>query len=214
MAMYWAITLLSLAIASAMVAWYAPVETTMGLMQKIFYLHLPAAMCMFAACFGVFIGGVGYIWQRSERWSELAFACAEVAVVLSAIVLVTGMIWGHHAWGHWWTWSPRLTFSLILWLLYVAYVVLYKTLPRGNKRAMMCALYGVIAFIDVPLVYLSVKLLPDIHPSDVQLAPAMRQTVLVCMIPVALIGLGVIAARLQRTPATGEAMPSRGVRAA
>ena len=192
MTVYWAICIATLAIAGGMVAGYAPVEATMGPVQKIFYLHLPVAVCMFAACIGVFIAAIGYIWQRHERWDHLSLAFAEVSVILASIVLVTGMIWGHHAWGHWWTWSPRLTFSLILWLLYFVYLMLHRSLQPGHRRAMICAMYGIVAFIDVPLVYLSVKLLPDIHPSDAVDALGLADMLLVCFVPVLLITAGYV----------------------
>lgn len=162
----------------------------MGTAQKILYLHLPSALVMFGACLGVFIGGIGYIWQRQGRWEDLGRVSAELAVILSAIVLVTGMVWGHYAWGQWWTWSPRLTFSLILWLLYVAYLVLHRSLPAGNRRALVCALYGIVAFLDVPLVYLSTTLIPDVHPAGVQLEPRMQLTLLACLLPVAMLSAG------------------------
>lgn len=199
MTAYWAICIVTLVIAGGMVAGYAPVEATMGPVQKIFYLHLPVAVCMFGGCIGVFVAAIGYIWQRHERWDHLSLAFAEVSVMLASIVLVTGMIWGHHAWGHWWTWSPRLTFSLILWLLYFVYLMLHRSLQPGHRRAMICAMYGIVAFIDVPLVYLSVKLLPDIHPSDVQLAPAMRTTLLVCFVPALLITAGYVLDRYRHS---------------
>ena len=119
-------------------------------------------------------------------WDDLAAAAAKVAVLLCSGVLITGMIWGRAAWGQWWTWSPRLTFSLILWLLYAVYLVLRSSIESGQRRAVVAAVYGLTAFLDVPLVWLSARLLPDIHPSSVQLAGPMKLTLLAWFVPVTL----------------------------
>lgn len=175
---YWALTGLALAATAGMALFYAPVEATMGPIQKIFYLHMPAAINTFVAAGVVFAASLAYVWNRSTRADALADAAARVTVLSCSIVLVTGMWWARTAWGHWWSWSPRLTFSLILWLLFVVYIALRPAIESQQRRALVCAVYGIIAFLDVPLVYLSVKLLPDIHPSEITLDPAMRHTLL------------------------------------
>lgn len=192
---YWAITFASFVAAGAMVIWYAPREATMGIIQKVFYLHLPAAIATLLACMLTFIAGIGHLAQRRAWWDDLGSASARVAVQLCAVVLLTGMIWGRSAWGQWWTWSPRLTFTLLLFLLYVVYMVIRASVDPGPRRAMICAVYGIIAFLDVPLVYLSTKLMPDIHPSSIQLAAPMKLTLLACMGPVLLLSGGLVAAR-------------------
>ncbi len=197
---YWLVTASLFAGAVVMVFVWTPTEQTMGVVQKIFYLHLPVAINTFAACMVTFIASIGYLWQRRQVWDDLAVSSAKVAVLLCSIVLLTGMIWGHSAWGQWWTWSPRLTFSLVLWLLYVAYLVIRPSIESRQRRALVSAVYGVVAFLDVPLVYLSVKLMPDIHPSSIGLAPEMKTTLLFCFLPVTMLAVGLIAARyrLQR----------------
>ncbi|MCC6676424.1 MAG: cytochrome c biogenesis protein CcsA [Phycisphaerales bacterium] len=193
--MFWTITLLLLALAGGLLAVYAPTEATMGEVQKIFYLHLPVALNMFLACSVVFVGSVGYAWQRRPAWDDLAQAGAQVAVLLCSVTLITGMIWGRSAWGHWWTWSPRLTFSLMLWLLYVVYLMIRPSIESPQRRALVSAVYGMVAFVDVPLVYLSTKLLPDIHPSGVDLDPAMWVTLIAWSIPITMLTAGLIHAR-------------------
>lgn len=195
---YWLVALALAVAALGLGAAYAPTEATMGPVQKIFYVHLPAATLMFAACAGVFVAGLGYAWQRSDRWEDLGLAAAEAAAVLGAVVLLTGMAWARRAWGHWWTWSPRLTFSLVLWVLYGSYVLLHRSMAPGPRRALACALYGMIAFLDVPLVYLSTKLLPDVHPAEVRLDPRMRATLAVCFVPAVLLTAGLVHARYRR----------------
>lgn len=148
----------------------------------IFYLHLPAAINTFGAAFVVFVAGIGYFGSRRRCWEDLAIAAGQVAVLQGSIVLLSGMLWARIAWGAWWLWSPRLTFSLILWLLYVVNLALRPLIANPARRAVVGAIYGIVAFLDVPLVYLSVKLLPDIHPSSVDLTPEMRWVLLVCLI--------------------------------
>jgi heme exporter protein C len=184
--------------AIAMLALYTPTEATMGPIQKIFYVHLPSAIATFLACLVCFIASIGYAWQRDAKWDRLAEAAARVAVVLCTIVLLTGMIWGRSAWGQWWTWSPRLTFSLVLWLLYVVYLMIRASIESPQRRAIIAAVYAIIAFLDVPLVYLSTKLMPDIHPVSVQLAGSMRITLIAWFVPVLMLATGAVAALYQR----------------
>ncbi|MCX5690018.1 MAG: cytochrome c biogenesis protein CcsA [Planctomycetota bacterium] len=193
--LYWIATIALMIVEVAMSIWYAPIESTMGPIQKIFYLHLPAAMNTFFAAFVVFAAGLGYVWTRDERWDLLADAAARVAVLFCTVVLCTGVIWAHEAWGRWWTWSPRLTFSLIMLLLYIVYLAMRSAIESPRRRAVVCAVYGVLAFLDVPLVYLSVKLLPDIHPSSIELEPAMAVTLAVWFIPISMICIGLIGGR-------------------
>ena len=105
---------------------YAPVEQTMGLVQKIFYTHLPLAWWSFVSFFLVCVSGVAYLKTRNRHWDAVAGAAAEVGVVLSGLALVSGSIWARHSWGVWWTWDPRLTTTMILWFLYAGYLVLRK----------------------------------------------------------------------------------------
>lgn len=194
---YWLLTAALFAAAVALVFTWTPTEATMGEVQKVFYLHLPVAINTFLACLVSFIASVGYLWQRRQVWDDMAVSSAKVAVLLCSVVLITGMIWGHSAWGAWWTWSPRLTFSLILWLLYVSYLVIRPSIESRQRRAMVSAVYGVVAFLDVPLVYFSVKLMPDIHPTSISLAPEMKQTLLFCFLPVTMLAAGLTVARFK-----------------
>src|SRR4051812_8682663 len=111
-AIYWIITATLFLAACGAVVFYCPTEGTMGAIQKIFYLHLPVAISSFFVCLTCFIASIGYLAQRQAWWDDLAAAAARIAVQMCAVVLGTGMIWGRSAWGQWWTWSPRLVFSL------------------------------------------------------------------------------------------------------
>jgi heme exporter protein C len=194
---YWLLTAALFAACLVMLLAYTPVEKTMGPVQKIFYLHLPVAINTFAAALVVFIASIGYLWQRRMWWDDLAAAAGKVTVLFCAIVLLTGMVWGRSAWGVWWTWSPRLTFSLILFLLYVVYLMIRPSVESPQRRAAVSAVYGIAAFIDVPLVYLSVKMMPDIHPSSIALEPEMKLTLAAWFVPVTLVMVGLLVARFR-----------------
>ena len=194
---YWLLTLLTFVGTAVLVFTWTPEEVTMGMIQKIFYFHLPVAINTFLACMMVFIASIGYLSTRQTWWDDLALASAKVSVILCTGVLGTGMLWARGAWGVWWTWRPRLTFSFMLWLLYVVYVLVRSSIESPQRRAVVAAVYGVVAFLDVPLVYLSVKLLPDIHPSSIGLSGAMKLTLGLCFIPITLLAAGLIAARYQ-----------------
>ena len=191
---YWTVTALSFAAVGAMAAFYAPVEATMGLVQKIFYVHLPAALNTFAAFLVVFVAGIGYLAQKRAWWDDLAVAAARSGVVLCTVTLLTGMVWARAAWGTWWTWSPRLTFTLLLWLLYVVYLIVRSSVDSEQRRAVVAAAYGIVAFLDVPLVYLSAKLLPDIHPTAMTMTREMKLTLIAWFLPMTLLNAGFIAA--------------------
>ncbi len=194
--LFWVFTAALFAGAVVLAFAFTPDEATMGAVQKIFYVHLPVAINSFLACFVNFVASLVFLWQRRRTWDDLATAAAQVAVVLLTIVLATGMIWGRSAWGHWWTWSPRLTLSLVLWLLYVVYLVIRPSIPSAQRRAVVAAVYGAVAFLDVPLVYLSTRLMPqDVHPTEVVLAPSMRLTLGLWFLPVTLLTVGLIIVR-------------------
>jgi heme exporter protein C len=195
---YWLVTALACMGAGAVAAFYAPVESTMGPIQKIFYVHVPSAINTFLAFAVVFVASAGYLMQRGAWWDDLAAAAAKTGVLFCSVVLLTGMMWAKGAWGVWWTWSPRLTFSLLLWLLYVVYLLTRSSIDSRQRKAMVAAVYGIVAFLDVPLVYLSARLLPEVHPASVALAPEMKLTLAVCFIPVTLLNMGVIAVGFAR----------------
>ena len=208
---YWVVTCLAFAAALTVVFTWTPQERTMGPVQKIFYLHLPVAINTFLACLVVFIASIGYLWQRQRWWDDLASAAARIAVLYCSVVLLTGMCWARGAWGQWWTWSPRLTFSLVLWLLYSVYLMVRASVESAQSRAVIAAVYGVIAFLDVPLVWLSARLMPDIHPASVALEPRMKLTLGLWFIPVTLLCAGLVAVRFALNRRETEA---RGVEAA
>jgi heme exporter protein C len=151
-------------VALGMVFFYAPREATMGEVQRIFYFHVAAAWVGFFGFFVTFVGGVGYLATNDRRWDILAFSSAEVGLVYISMTLVTGMLWAKPAWGTYWTWEPRLTISAVQWLLYVAYVMLRGSVLSPEREARFAAVYGIAAFVTVPLSWFAIRWWRTIHP--------------------------------------------------
>ena len=144
---------------------YAPLEQTMGLSQKIFYMHLPLAWWGMFSFAVVCVAGVLYLLGRKPERDLLAGAAAEVGVLFTGLALASGSIWGRAAWGVWWTWDPRLTTTLIMWFIFAAYLLIRPAPMAPERRALTCAVVGIIGFLDVPLVFLSARMWRSIHPS-------------------------------------------------
>ena len=158
---------------------YAPIETTMLEVQKIFYFHVSSALTVFLA-FGVTcLFSLLYLIKRNDKFDTVAAASAELGIVFCTIVLLTGPIWAKPAWNTWWNWEPRLTSTLILWLMYIGYFILRSALT-GEKKKVYSAVLGILAFLDVPIVYFSVEIWQgNLHPdTDTKwnLAPEMVTT--------------------------------------
>ena len=145
----------------------APTDSVLGHVQRVFYFHVPIAIMSFLAFFVVFIGSLMYLIKRTPKWDAVAHASAEVGVVFVTLALLTGIIWARPVWDTWWTWEPRLTTTMILWLIYVAYLMVRSYAPSQSKGAIYAAVVGIIGFIDVPIVYYSVVWWRSIHPSPV-----------------------------------------------
>jgi heme exporter protein C len=145
----------------------APTERTMGLIQRIFYFHAATAWAGEMVFFVCFVANLMYIWKRREQYDWLGVTCAEVGLACITIVLITGPIWAHPVWGIWWTWDARLTSTFVLWLLYVSYLLLRTLIEEPGRRALLSALFGVFAFLDVPLVFFSIRWWRTQHPAPV-----------------------------------------------
>jgi heme exporter protein C len=167
----------------------APTERVQGNVQRLFYFHVPSAWVAYLAFALVLVGSVAYLWKRSLQWDLLAHAAAEIGVVFTTITLVTGSIWGRAVWGTWWTWDARLTTTLLLWFIYAGYLMLRAYAGERERAARYCAVLGIIGFVDVPLVHMSVRWWRTLHPQPVvvrpeagpALPPAMLVTLLVAL---------------------------------
>ncbi len=178
----------------------APTERTMGLIQRIFYFHVPSAWTAFVAFFIAFVANIAYLLRRTPRWDWLGVSAAEVGLAFCTAVLVTGPIWAKPVWGIWWTWDARLTSTFVLWVLYVSYLLLRTLVAEPERRAVVSAVFGIFAFLDVPLVYVSIRLWRTQHPQPViaggtgsGLDPQMWRVFLTCW--AALLGLMVLLLR-------------------
>lgn len=148
-----------------MVFVYVPTEATQGIVQRIFYFHVPCAWIAFVAFALVAISGVFYLWLGQQIWDDLEYAAAEIGVIFCSLVLITGSIWAKPIWGTWWTWDSRLTTTLILWLLYCGYLMLRAMAGDSQAGARFGAVVGIVAALDVPIVIVSVRLWRTIHPA-------------------------------------------------
>jgi len=164
---------------------YVPTEKHSGIIQRIFYFHVPVAWVSFLAFFVTFIASILYLWKREIKWDAIACASAEIGVIFTTLVLITGPIWAKSAWGIWWTWDARLTTALVLWLIYIAYLLVRNLAIEPARGARYSAVVGIVGFIDVPIVFFTVNLWRTQHPTAIifegGLTPPMLMTLLVCL---------------------------------
>lgn len=141
-----------------------PLEANMKLSQKIMYIHLPTILGAYLAFFVVFFCSIGYLWKRTEIFDRAAKCSAEVGVVFAGLILVTGSIWGRPTWGAYWVWwDVRLITSLMLFLLFLGYILLRAFADPGEKQARLAAVVGIIGFLDIPLIHVSVRWWRTLH---------------------------------------------------
>jgi heme exporter protein C len=176
----------------------APDERTMHQLMRIFYFHLSCWTAMFCALSLAFVANIAWLATRKPKWDWLGVAGVEVGVVACTGGLVTGVLWGRPAWGIWWTWDARLTTTFILWLLYISYLLLRGLIEDPQRRATLSAVFGIFAFLDAPLVYVSNRLWRTQHPAPVILGgdnsgldATMGKVLLLCM--AAVLGVAILA---------------------
>lgn len=141
----------------------SPAEGDMGHLQKIMYVHVPAAWMTFLAFFVVLVFSIRYLWRRRERDDLIAASAAEVGAMFNGLTLILGMIWGRPTWGVWWAWDARLTSTLVLFLIFVGYLALRGFVEEPQQRARWSAAVGIIGAINVPIVYMSVMWWRTLH---------------------------------------------------
>jgi heme exporter protein C len=142
---------------------YAPTDALQGDVQRIMYIHVPTAWVAFFAFFVVFVSSLIYLWKRLPEADRVAYASAEIGVLFTALTLIDGSIWGKPTWGTWWTWDARLTTTAILLVIYVGYLMLRSFVEEPDRRARLASLVGIIGFIDVPIIYMSVLWFRTLH---------------------------------------------------
>jgi len=177
----WAAALAMIAASFWMVFARAPVEVQMGAVQKIVYVHVPSAIATLLAFGLTFAASIAFLATRSAIWDSIAAASCEVGMVFATIVLVSGPLWARSAWNTWWTWEPRLTTFLILWLLYGGYHVVRASISSGAKRTVSSVL-GIVLFVNLPIVWKSVQWWRgSLHPQAVTMDQDMRRVLLFSM---------------------------------
>lgn len=189
----------------------APADRMMGDVYRILFVHVPAAWMALLCYFTNFIVSIGYLLRRAAAWDHVAEATAEVGVVFTALALTLGSIWGKPTWGVWWTWDPRLTTTALMCILYTGYLVLRRLMEDPERRAKVSAGVGLLVFLNVPIVYLSVKWWRSLH--QVQSSPSTMDPQMVyglrlaafAMLAVAIV-LVIARARLARQRAVQEAV--------
>ena len=135
----------------------SPSERVQGIHQKIFYIHVPSALIAYISIGVVAFGSAMYLWKRTPHWDRLAYASAEIGVILTTLTLVTGSLWGRPVWGAWWNWSDaRLVTTLVMWLVYVAYLMLRSLGDRGPGTSRAAAVIGILGAVNIPITYFSV----------------------------------------------------------
>ncbi len=199
----WAM-LAALAASAFMSLVVAPPDALQGNVQRLMYIHVPAAWLAYVAFAVVFVGSIAYLRTGKTRWDRLAAASAEVGVLFTALTIVLGSLWGKPVWGTWWTWDPRLTTTAILLLIYVGYLSVRRVADSPTPRARWSAVVGIVGFLDVPVVHLSVTWWRGLHQEATvarlagpSIDPTMLAALLVAVAAFTLVYLYLMALRLR-----------------
>jgi heme exporter protein C len=166
---FYLFTALMLVVAFEAIFFYLPVmKDSVGNVLdssfNIFYFHMPIAIVAYLAFFVVFVSSILHLRENDSKWDIVSLSAAEVGVIFAFLVLATGSIWAKAIWGWYWVWEPRLTTSLVLFLVYVGYLMLRTALDDPLKRARLSAVFGIVAFVSVPLSFLSIRIWRSAHP--------------------------------------------------
>ena len=160
-----------LSVAGLLAALAAPPDRIQGNLQRLMYVHVPAAWLAFLGFGLTLVGSVGWLWKREDRFDRLAAASAEVGVFFTGLAIVLGSIWGKPVWGVWWTWDPRLVTIALLFFVYLGYLALRRATLDPRRRSYRSAVFGVVAFVQVPIVHLSVLWWRSLHQPPTVLRP-------------------------------------------
>lgn len=183
---------------------FVPTEKTMGIVQRIFYFHVPSGIAAFLAFFVVAGYSIAFLKTRNRWYDRVSFASAELGVLFSTGILVTGMLWAKPAWNTYWSWDPRLTTMLILWFIYVAYMMVRDFVGDDERGARFAAVFAIVGVVDVPIVYFSIRWWRTIHPQPVVMGgegsglhPDMTYTLMISMLTFFVLYFYMLCARLR-----------------
>jgi heme exporter protein C len=180
-----------------------PDEVAQGPIFRIIFFHVPFAWTAFLGFFAALVASVLYLTTKNLRYDALAVATTEVGLAFGAGNLLSGMVWGRIIWGIWWTWDPRLTSMLICWLLYAGYLMLRRAIEEPTQRARMSAVLSIFAFVDVPIVFFSIKWWRTQHPQPVvwgggSMDPAYWNMLFLNWVPILLLGIVLVMIRMRQ----------------
>jgi heme exporter protein C len=152
---------------------WSPPDVLQGNVMRIMYVHVPSAWVAYLAFFIVLVASIMYLWKRDLKWDRLAVASAELGVLFTALTLAAGSIWAKPIWGVWWTWDPRVTTTAVLFVIYAGYLMLRALQPDLLSRARQAAVVGIIGFVDIPIIHMSVLWWRSLHQGPTVLQPGL-----------------------------------------
>lgn len=196
------LSFVSMLISTYMVFFYAPTEKIMGHIQRIFYFHMGTVLVATIAFIIVFIASIMFLIKNKRSWDILAYASAELGVFFITLTIITGSIWAKPVWGTWWTWDPQLTTTFILWVLYIVYLIIRSSAGDSERKAKFSAIFAIIAFFDLPLVYISARVMRGISPvvfgpGGGGIVPEMLHTLLVTFVGFTLLFILLLTERIK-----------------
>jgi heme exporter protein C len=147
-----------------MIFLWSPIDTSVGLTQKIFYFHVPVGWLGMLAIFGVGIASIMFLITKDYKWDDLAFSFAQVGIIFASLIIITGALWAKPVWGVWWTWDPKLTTTVVLWFIFSAYLLLRNLITDKRRSALIGSIIAVLGSIDAPLIYFASILWRTAHP--------------------------------------------------
>jgi heme exporter protein C len=171
-----------LALTGWMIFVFAPREATMGDVQRIVYLHVSVAWCGLAGAVAMGLTAAMYLIRRSPTWDRWSQAAAEIGWLCATLTLVTGSLWAHKAWNTWWTWEPRLTAMLVLWIVLAGYFLLRSSIEDVQRRARLSAVLAILALADIPMIIMATRWFRGMHPVTPQMDPRMRVVLLTSLV--------------------------------
>ena len=165
---FWFFSFITLIAALGILFIWVPTDANLGISQKIFYLHVPSAILgMISIAIVAFLSILYLLNTEKKKWDDLAYSFSEVGMVFLTIALISGSLWSKPAWGVWWTWEPKLTLTLVLWFIYVAYLMMRSYMSGSGNEAKFGSIVALIGAIDAPLIYYATELWRSAHPGAV-----------------------------------------------
>lgn len=190
-------------VALSMVFLYAPREATMGDVQRIFYFHVASAWVGFFGFFATFLASIVYLARQERRWDILSLSSVEIGLTFTTMAVVTGSLWARPVWGTYWTWEPRLTISAVQLLVYIACIMLRTAIENPQQKARFAAVYGIVAFVTVPLSWFAIRWWRTIHPDVItgsggmSISPRMTHTLLASLVAFSLLYVTLLRQRIR-----------------